>query len=242
MKLHHLLALSFLIASTCSFDAQAIVSTDGMDPSLHKANSALKEFASAQAKQQANAMPNRWLEIPAWLAGCWCSIYELRLYPEQELPKEKSNRVDLQLTAVSKIGMAKDGRGRIWQYAGAPISDVSEVGDLIKKQSLLQYDIVTQKNNVVEIKTTLALEDRDSKTGNIVGSIIEKSSVTYTYVAPKKILITVDLSDYDPQGVLVEHYRNSCAAVRILAFEREDLGDLQPLFDKFVGHLKYAGK
>ena len=92
--------------------AQAMLMPDCLDTAAQKRTRGLKEFASSSAK---NAFPesNKWLEIPAWLAGSWCSNETIQVYPDKGSPKKKQAHVDLRLTAFSKIGTAKDSKGRI---------------------------------------------------------------------------------------------------------------------------------
>jgi hypothetical protein len=238
IKCAQFVILSALVSlSTCTA-ADAMLSSDGLNSSAQKAASELREFSGEQTDLLTPTLPNKWLQIPTWLAGSWCSVSKLEILPPKGLSKSKQFRVDVQLTSISKLGTAKDSKGRIWQYAGTPASQEVEIGGLIEKQTVQQFQIVNIRPDVVELKTIIAIKTYDGKTGTVYSNVIEKGSITYRNIGPGQVWMTIVDADYDTRGRLLRRYKQSCNFVRIAPFVQDDLGDLKLLFQHFVNNAR----
>ncbi|MDR3615830.1 MAG: hypothetical protein P4L53_19885 [Candidatus Obscuribacterales bacterium] len=225
------------IISTISFcgDAQAMLMPDALDAAVQKKSNGLKEFAHSSTVNSTRDK-NQWLQIPAWLAGTWCSSDTIEVHPDKTAANGKNISVNLKLIAFYKIGTAKDLKGRIWQYVSVPPESVP-IGGLVEERTLQHCEIVNVGPNIIEIRTVFRVQENDARTGVCYGDIIERSNVTHKYLSPNHMLTSVVLSDYDCEGHLLDSFSKSCLEIRVKPFQSSTLGELQQSFDEFINQL-----
>lgn len=227
--------LSIISTIALCNNAQAMLMPDCLDAAVQKKSNGLREFAHSSAVNAIGGK-NEWLQIPAWLAGTWCSSDTIEVRPDKTASNGKNVGVDLRLIAFYKIGTAKDIQGRIWQYVSPPPENVA-IGGLVEERTLQHCEIVKVGQNVVEMRTVFRVQENDAQTGECCGEIIERSNVTHKYLSPNHMWTAVVLSDYDLKGHLIDSFSKSSFEIRVKPFQVAKLGELQQLFDEFINQL-----
>lgn len=242
MKLVSVLAALFLLAYSLALPGSAKViegmsdHSSGLPPldAQYRPGARFDDLTPAKVSP-----PNKWYQIPDWLAGTWQSkqhslIYQFNYKTQKEW--EAKNRFSYYL-AEERFGKQKDKEGGIWDLPLAPLVNKALSKDWVSYHHItkIEYLYVGEDGIVMRIRSVVTLV---SRVGSEIASAYQQESISTRLPAGENLLRVRDsIKVYDVEGRPVRRSKVEAIATRVAPFEalneRNGL-DLKEMFFEFL--------
>jgi len=243
VKLFAILLLLLLLTCPCS--AKVIEGMTDHSSGLPPLDAKYRPGARFEDLSPAKILPpNKWYQIPDWLAGRWQSKQHSLVYQFNYKTKkqwEAQNRFSYYL-AEERFGKQKDRQGGIWDLPLAPLVNKAASKDWVSYHYItnIEYLYVGDDGMVMRIRSVVTLVSRVSSE---VVSAYQQESISTRLPAGENLLRVRDsIKVYDVEGNPLRRSKVEAIATRVSPFDELNERNGLNLKEMFVEFLKSEKK
>lgn len=181
---------------------------------------------------------NRWVKIPAWLAGTWLVDSETTV-SRQDCVTGQTSYASTYFKAKSRFtyGYQRDREGGIWHYLGVPYCSATDFPGFTEYHQVSSKEFVENTPQKVSIKTQFAVVRVSKSTRQVIETLQQESITTYTFYNVDQLEMASSTKVFDAQGTARNVACNQAVVSRAEPFMQIDHDggkDFHELFRQFL--------